>query len=132
MKFYTKYYRKKDIARQLDKHDNVDRLSFIDNKTVINNLMSNGENLQRFRALSQIRSMYSDVEALSDDTTKIPALPVYGADLVVLGDYYQELKRLKNSLTSVKESKSKGAQADGQVVGPVQPASQSEAEKVVN
>jgi len=83
-KIYNRFERASRINENkvYDRHDNVDRLSFIDNAQMVKRLVAEGRSLAQFRAQALRSGQYFNYkDALSDDSGI--ATPVYGVDPVI-------------------------------------------------
>lgn len=98
MRFYTRFDVAPSINRNkiYDRHDNVDRVSFVDNTRLIQRFILEGENLNRVRARALNSGLYSDVDAFNDNN-EVPVIPVYKQDPTIIDPIIADAK---NSLKS--------------------------------
>lgn len=98
MQFYTRF----NVAESLnkdkvyDRHDNVDRVSYVDNTRLIQRFILEGQNLNAVRAKALNSGMYSDSEAFADNSSDV-IVPVYKVDPAILDPM---IDNAKNSLKS--------------------------------
>lgn len=72
----------KNKYKVYDRHDNVDRVSYVDNTKLIQRLIYEGQNLAAYRAQALRTGLYSDQDAFAgvDD----PIIPVYEQDPAIM------------------------------------------------
>lgn len=95
VKFHTKY----DLAKRLnenkvyDRHDNVDRLSYVDNALMIKRFVMEGRSLAEARAKALKSGQYSgDLKEIDNDTGV--AAPVYAMDPALAAPIIEQVKRM--------------------------------------
>lgn len=85
-----------------DRHDNVDRLSYVDNTQLIERFIYEGQNLSAVRAKALRSGLYSDVEALGE--VNDPVIPVYASDPAIMQSYIEESQAALKSRVTVKNN----------------------------
>lgn len=78
-----------------DRHDNVDRLSYVDSSLLVQRFISEGMNLQQARAKSLMSGAYQFQEVYSEGVDSELAMPVYPSDPVIVHSVVEETKRRK-------------------------------------
>ena len=106
LKIYTQYdpAPMKNEKKVYDRHDNVDRLSYVDNTTMIKRFVQEGRSLAMARAKALRSGQYlNQNDALRDDTG-IPT-PVYGMDPAIADPIIESsMKKIKTaSVADAKE-----------------------------
>lgn len=118
MKIYTQFEpaSRKNENKVYDRHDNVDRLSYVDNTTMIKRFVQEGRSLAMARAQALRSGQYlNQKDALSDDSG-IPT-PVYAIDPAVADPIIERtMKKFEtasagDSKADVKENADKPAEA---------------------
>lgn len=98
MRFYTRF----DVADNInkdkvyDRHDNVDRVSYVDNTRLIQRFILEGQNLNAVRAKALNSGMYTDSAAFTDNSEDV-IVPVYKQDPAIIDPV---IEQAKNSLKS--------------------------------
>lgn len=78
-----------------DRHDNVDRLSYVDNTQLIERFIYEGQNLSSVRAKALRSGLYSGEDAFSDVSD--PYIPVYDVDPAIMQPIIDESKKALRS-----------------------------------
>lgn len=78
-----------------DRHDNVDRLSYVDNTQLIERFIYEGQNLSSVRAKALRSGLYSGSDALGDVSD--PYIPVYDMDPAIMQPIIDESKKALRS-----------------------------------
>lgn len=90
MHIYTRF----DVAENInknkvfDRHDNVDRLSYVDNTRLIQRFIYEGQNLMAVRAKALASGMYSSDEVNGDIDD--PIVPVFAQDPAIMKPIIEE------------------------------------------
>lgn len=106
MKFYTRF----DVAESLnknkvyDRHDNVDRVSYVDNTRLIQRFILEGQNLNAVRAKALNSGMYSDQEAFADNDDVV--VPVYKTDPAIMDPVIENAKKSLKSRVAIRNDES--------------------------
>lgn len=100
--FYTRF----NVAPRLnehkvyDRHDNVDRVSYVDNTRLIQRFIFEGQNLNAVRAKALHSGLYTDQQSLEDNSEDL-ILPVYKTDPAIMDPIIQNAKSsLKSRVAS--------------------------------
>lgn len=107
MKFYTRF----DVAESLnknkiyDRHDNVDRVSYVDNTRLIQRFILEGQNLNAVRAKALNSGLYADNEAFADNNEDV-IIPVYKTDPALMDPIIADAKRSLKSRVASRDNES--------------------------
>lgn len=112
MKIHTRF----DVAdcknkdKVYDRHDNVDRLSYVDSTALIKRFVNEGKSLQQARAAALKSGMYSgDMEEIDKDSAFVA--PVYGVDPTIAQPMIESaLSSLNNGAASQQQPVHEDAQ----------------------
>lgn len=91
--FYTRF----NVAPMLnehkvyDRHDNVDRVSYVDNTRLIQRFIFEGQNLNAVRAKALNSGLYIDFEAFADNNGDV-IVPVYKTDPAIMNPIIDKAK----------------------------------------
>lgn len=79
--FYTRFNvaSNKNKDKVYNRHDNVDRVSYVDNTRLIQRFILEGQNLNAVRARALNSGLYADSEAFDDNNEDV-IIPVYKTD----------------------------------------------------
>lgn len=107
MAFYTRF----NVAESLnkdkvyDRHDNVDRVSYVDSTRLIQRFILEGQNLNAVRARALNSGMYSDAEAFGDNNDDV-VVPVYAQDPALTAPVIEKAKSTLKSRVASRDDKS--------------------------
>lgn len=104
MKFYTRFNVADNINKDkiYDRHDNVDRLSYVDNTRLIQRFIYEGQNLMAVRAKALASGMYSSDEVR--DGVDDPFIPVYEQDPAIMHPIIEESNSVLKSRVASKNN----------------------------
>lgn len=126
-KFYTQFDPAEIINKdkQFDRHDNVDRISYVDNTTMVRRFVLEGKNLAAARAQALRSGSYSgDLKEIAEDDGY--AVPVYPQDAAIAHAMIEQMEqKLETSVSAkAKEARSNDAAAADSEVTASSPSSE--------
>lgn len=114
MQFYTRFHVAESLNKDkvYDRHDNVDRVSYVDNTRLIQRFILEGQNLNAVRAKALNSGMYSDNDAFADNSEDI-VVPVYKVDPAILDPMIDNAKTVLKSRVADKRDDKSNDNANG-------------------
>lgn len=107
MTFYTRFNVAESLNRDkiYDRHDNVDRVSYVDNTRLIQRFILEGQNLNAVRAKALNSGMYMDSEVFSDNNDDL-IIPVYKQDPAIMDPIIDKAKSSLKSRVASRDNES--------------------------
>lgn len=107
MKFYTRFDVCDNINKNkvYDRHDNVDRVSYVDNTRLIQRFILEGQNLNSVRAKALNSGLYTDADAYADNNDDV-IIPVYKQDPAIMDPIIESAKSSLKSRVASRDNES--------------------------
>lgn len=103
--FHTRFNvaESKNKNKVYDRHDNVDRLSYVDNTRLIERFIYEGQSLSAVRAKALRSGLYSEEDALNSNVNE-PIIPVYTSDPAIMSSVIEESRKSLKSRVTVNDN----------------------------